>query len=140
MRHQHPRGVRMETTMKIRLLTLAAALAFAGGAAFAHGNKVHVKGTVEKIAPDSLQVKTPEGKMVEVKLAASTVYVQHTPPKHGDAPDTNEDRPAKMSDLAVGDAVVIHATPKDGNLEADEVKFSPRRPNKLASAEPKPKS
>src|SRR5947199_9975880 len=93
----------MEKTMKAKWLTLAAALAFAGGAAFAHGNKVHVKGTVEKIAPDSLQVKTPEGKMVEVKLAASTVYVQHTPPKHGDAPDTNEDRPAKMSDLAVGD-------------------------------------
>src|SRR5947208_8488748 len=34
----------MEKTMKAKWLTLTLALAFAGGAAFAHGNKVHVKG------------------------------------------------------------------------------------------------
>jgi hypothetical protein len=126
--------------MKIRLLTLAFALACAGGAALAHGNKVHVKGTVEKVAPDSLQVKTPEGKTVKVKLVASTVYVLHTAPKPGDPPDTHEDKPAKLGDLAVGDAVVIHATPKDGNLEADEVKFSAVSSNKMASAAAKRKS
>ena len=31
---------------------------------------------------------------------------------------------AKAGDLAVGDLVVIHATPKGNKLEADEVKFS----------------
>ena len=126
--------------MKARRLILALALAFAGGVALAHGNKVHVKGKVEKIGADSLQVKSADGKTVEVKLVASTVYVLHMPTKPGDPPDTNENKPAKLADLAVGDAVVIHATPKNGNLEADEVKFSAPGSNKVASAGQKPKS
>ena len=125
--------------MKAKWLTLALALAFAGGAVFAHGNKVRVKGTVEKIGGDSLQVRTSEGKTVEVKLLASTVYILHTRTKPGDAPDANADKPAKLSDLAVGDAVVIHATPKDGNLEAEEIKFSAPGSNKMASAASRPK-
>ena len=122
--------------MKAKWLTLGLALAFAGGVAFAHGNKVHVKGTVEKIG-DSLWVRTPEGKTVEVKLVASTVYILHLRSKPGEAP---EDKPAKRADLAVGDPVVIHATPKEGNLEADEIKFSAPSSNKLAPAAPEPKS
>lgn len=125
--------------MRAKWLMLALAVAFAGGAAFAHGNKVHVKGTVEKIGDDSLQVRTPEGKTVEVKLVASTVYVLHTRTKPGDAPDAKENKPAKLADLVVGDAVVIHATPKDGNLEADEIKFSPPSSNRMASAASRPK-
>lgn len=125
--------------MKAKCLMLALALAFAGGAAFAHGNKVHVKGTLEKIGSDSLQVKTPEGKTVEVKLVASTVYLLHARTKPGDAPEANENKPAKLADLAVGDAVVIHATPRDGNLEADEIKFSAPSSNKMASATSRPK-
>lgn len=125
--------------MRAKWLMLALAVAFAGGAAFAHGNKVHVKGTVEKIGDDSLQVRTPEGKTVEVKLVASTVYVLHTRTKPGVAPDANENKPAKLADLVVGDAVVIHATPKDGNLEADEIKFSPPSSNRMASAASRPK-
>ena len=122
--------------MKAKCLTLALALAFVGGAAFAHGNKVHVKGTLEKIGGDSVEVRTPEGKTVEVKLLASTVYILHMRTKSGDAA-ANEDKPAKLSDLAVGDTVVIHATPKDGNLEADEIRFSAPSSNKVASARPK---
>ena len=123
--------------MKAKGLTLALALAFAGGAAFAHGNKVHVKGTLDKIAGDSIEVRTPEGKTVQVKLLASTVYILHMRTKPGDPPAANEDKPAKLSDLAVGDVVVIHATPKDGNLEADEIRFSAPSSNKVASARPK---
>lgn len=125
--------------MKVRWLTLALALAFATGATLAHGNKVHIRGKIEKVGPDSLQVKTADGKSVEVKLVASTVYVQHMAAKPGDPPDTNENRPAKLADVAVGDAVVIHATPKGGILEADEVKFSAAEPNKVSTAG-KPKS
>jgi hypothetical protein len=124
----------------VRWLTLALALASAGAAVSAHGNKVHVKGKVEKIGADALQIKTADGKTLEVRLVASTVYVQHVPPKPGDPPETNEDKPAKLADLVVGDAVVIHATPKEGSLEAEEVKFSAPSPSKLASAAPKPKS
>lgn len=125
--------------MKVRWLTLALALAFATGTALAHGNKVHIRGRVEKVGADSLQVKTAEGKSVEVKLVASTVYVLHLVAKPGEPADTNENKPAKLGDVAVGDAVVIHATPKGGTLEADEVKFSAPGSNKVAAAG-KPKS
>jgi len=126
----------MMTMMKAKWLTFVLMIAFVGGATFAHGNKVHVKGTVEKVSADSLQVRTADGKTVEVKLVASTVYVLHANENRASSQVGvrklgNEDKPAKVSDLAVGDLVVIHATPKGSALEADEVKFS---------LPPKPKS
>src|SRR5579859_770905 len=127
----------MERNMKARWLTLVLALAFTAGATLAHGNKVHIRGKVEKIGADSLQVKTVDGNSVEVKLVVSTVYIQHMATKAGDSPDTNDNRPAKLADVAVGDAVVIHATPKEGTLEADEVKFTAPESNKVAAAKPK---
>jgi hypothetical protein len=115
--------------MKIRSLAAAVLLVLAGASSLAHGNKVHVRGTVEKIGADAIQVKTPDGKTVEVKLTASTVYLLHVAQKPGQASDGNEDKPATLTDLAVGDLVVIHATPKEGFLQADEVKFSvPAKP------------
>ena len=91
-----------------------------GMVALAHGDKKHVMGSVEKITPDSVVVKMKDGNSVVVKLASSTVFLRHT----NSADKTAADQPAKASDLAVGDLVVIHATPKDGGLEANEVKFS----------------
>ncbi len=126
--------------MKARLLMLTLLLGLAGGLALAHGTKVHVSGTVEKISADSLQVKTREGKTVEVKLVASTVYLLHVAEKQAKPSDASTDKPAKVADLAVGDLVVIHATPKGSMLEADEVKFSVPGANKAASATQKPKS
>lgn len=126
--------------MKMKWITLALALAFAATATLAHGNKVHVMGKVEKVGADSLLVKTRDGKSVEVKLVASTVYIQRMAVKPGEPSDPNDNRPAKLADLAVGDAVVIHATPKGGVLEADEVKFSAPESNKVASTGAKPKS
>jgi len=79
---------------------------------FAHGDKKHVIGTIEKISPESVMVKTQDGKSVEVKLAATTVYV------------ANDGKPAKFADVAVGQRVVIHATPKGKELIADELKFA----------------
>ena len=117
--------------MKTRLPLLLVFLAVSESVAMAHGNKVHVRGTVEKISADSLQVKTPQGKVMEVKLGAATVYVSHS---------ADADKPAKLSDLATGDLVVIHATPKGDSLEAEEVKFSEPHTNKMVSpAAPKPK-
>ena len=117
--------------MKLRLSLLAFLFALVTGMAFAHGNKVHVKGTVEKIGPNSLVVKTADGKSVEVKFGASTTFLSRS---------NNEDKPAKASDLAAGDLVVIHATPKDNTLEADEIKFSApaaAKPAMPATAKPK---
>jgi len=119
--------------MKGKWLTVALALAFVAGITLAHGNKVHIRGKIEKIGADSLQVKSADGKTVDVKLVASTVYIQHVAPKPGEPTDTNDNRPAKLADLAVGDAVVIHATPRDGTLEADEVKFSSPESSKVTS-------
>jgi hypothetical protein len=127
--------------MKIRLFLTALLLVLATGLVFAHGNKVHVSGTVEKVSPDSVVVKTRDGKSVEVKLVASTVYLSHMMVKIDKPADPNADKPAKQSDIAVGDLVVIHATPKDNALEADEVKFSvPRAAKPASSATAKPKS
>lgn len=118
--------------MKIRSGLLALALAVIASVVLAHGNKVHVLGTVEKIGGDSLSVKGKDGKSVEVKLVASTVYLLRS---------NNEDKPAKLSDLAVGDFVVIHATPKENALEADEVKFTvpaAAKAHAVAPSKPKP--
>jgi preprotein translocase subunit YajC len=102
--------------MKLRFFPFLALIALAAAGALAHGNKKHVVGTLEKINADSVVVKTADGKSVEVKLAAATAYVSRI---------DKADKPAKVSDLAVGDRVVIHATPKGEILEADEIKFSP---------------
>lgn len=118
--------------MKFRFFPLLALIVLTGAGALAHGNKKHVVGTLEKINADSVVVKTADGKSVEVKLAAATAYVSRI---------DKADKPAKVSDLAVGDRVVIHATPKGETLEADEVKFSPASPARTtAPAAKKPSS
>jgi hypothetical protein len=127
--------------MKLRLSLLALLFTLVAGSALAHGNKIHVSGTVEKISAESVLVKTRDGKSVEVKLVASTVYLSHVADKAAKPSDPSEDKPAKLSDIAVGNLVVIHATPKDSILEADEVKFSTvaaPKPAMPASAKPKP--
>jgi len=105
----------MTTSIQTKLCGLLAIVALMASVALAHGDKKHVIGTLEKINADSVMVKTAAGKSVEVKLVATTMYVSHA---------GNVDKPAKLADLAVGDRVVIHATPKGETLEANEVKFS----------------
>jgi transcription antitermination factor NusA-like protein len=101
--------------MRLRLITIVGLILLTATAMLGHGNKKHVIGTLEKINNDSVVVKTADGKSVEVKLVPSTMYV---------AADGKEGKAAKLSDLAVGERVVIHATPKGEALLADEVKFS----------------
>jgi Domain of unknown function (DUF5666) len=117
--------------MKLLLIALAILFVLVTGSAFAHGNKVHVRGTVETISADSLVIKTADGKTVKVKIVASTIFLSRA---------NNEDKPAMVGDLALGDLVVIHATPKDNRLEADEIKFSVPASAKTAKpTAPKPK-
>jgi hypothetical protein len=87
--------------MKTKMYALLGIAALMASVAFAHGDKKHIIGTLEKINPDSVVVKTAAGKSVEVKLTASTMYISRV---------GNEDKSAKVSDLAVGYRVVIHAT------------------------------
>lgn len=107
--------------MKLHWIALLIAFALAAPA-FAHGDKTHVIGTIEKVSPEAVMVKTKDGKLVEVKLAETTTYV------------TSADKPAKFADLAVGQRVVIHADSKGTDLIAATVKFA--APS--SAAEPKP--
>lgn len=116
--------------MKRRVFaTLLSLLLVAVGAitVSAHGDKKHVIGTIEKLNSGSVTVKTRDGKSVEVKLVPSTVYVARV---------ATADKPAALSDLAVGENVVIHATPKGEELEANEVRFS--SPGSSGSSSSKP--
>jgi hypothetical protein len=110
--------------MKRQFFALLVILLFAATAASAHGDKKHVIGMLEKINANSLTVKTRDNKSVEVKLVAATVYISRV---------GSVDKPAALSDLAVGDSVVIHATPKGDDLEADEVRFSTSGPSHTAA-------
>jgi hypothetical protein len=105
----------MTAPVRLKIFALLAISALIASTVFAHGDKKHVIGTLEKINADSVVVKTADGKSVEVKLIATTAYVAHA---------GGSDTPAKVSDLSVGNRVVIHATPKGETLEANEVKFS----------------
>jgi hypothetical protein len=72
-------------------------------------------------------VKTSDGKSVEVKLVSATVYV------------SRDGKASKLSDLAVGQRVVIHATPEGDTLSADEIKFSQPGAAAAGTAAAKPK-
>jgi hypothetical protein len=118
---------RQEKLMKLRFVWLLALTALFVSAAIAHGDKKHVMGTLEKINADSVVVKTADGKSVEVKVAAATMYV------------SRDGKASKLSDLAIGQRVVIHATPEGDTLTADEIKFSPAGAAAGApAAKPKP--
>lgn len=115
--------------MKRRFCALLVALAFVAAWAAAHGEKKHVIGTIQKIDNGSVTIKTRDGKSVDVKLVPSTSFVRRV--------DT-ADKPASLSDLAVGENVVVHATPKGNDLEADEVRFSTGAPARPAAPKSQP--
>jgi hypothetical protein len=101
--------------MTRRFCTVLLSFLFVAITLSAHGDKKHVIGTIAKLNPGSVTVKTRDGKLVQVKLVPSTTYVARV---------ATADKPASLTDLAVGENVVIHATPKGDDLEADEVRFS----------------
>ena len=101
--------------MTRRVFTFLLSFLFVAITLSAHGDKKHVIGKIEKLNSGSVTVKTRDGKLVQVKLVPSTTYVARV---------ATADKPASLTDLAVGENVVIHATPKGDDLEADEVRFS----------------
>src|SRR5579864_472479 len=103
--------------MKARILILVASIALIAAVAFAHGGEEeHVIGTVTKVAPDSITVKTTANKMVTVGVAPETKFIKAK-------------AAAKIDDLSAGNRVVIHAKEiKEGQLVADTVEFSAAPP------------
>ena len=104
--------------MKTRIAAVMISLFVIAVAVTAHGDKKHVMGILQSISAEAVTVKLGDGKIVTVKLTAATVYVM----KDGKSADGT---PAKFSDLATGQRVIIHATPKGNELLADHVKFAP---------------
>ena len=76
----------------------------------AHGNAVHVLGTVTAVSDASISVKTTTGETKVVAVDAETKFL-----KGGSA--------AELKDIHVGDRVVTHAHSHEGKLHAAEVKL-----------------
>jgi Domain of unknown function (DUF5666) len=111
--------------MKARTLILIVCLALAAVAAMAHGGEEHIMGTVTKVTDKSITVKTTAKEPVTVNVVAATKFIR------GKAP-------AKITDLRVGDRVVIHATEgADEKLVADTVEFAAAAKPAQAVAPPK---
>jgi hypothetical protein len=97
--------------MKARFLVLIACISLVAAAALAHGGEEHVLGTVTKVTQDSITVKTAKS-VVTVAVVPETTF-------------TKGKVAAKITDLNVGDRVVIHAKePTEGKLVADTVQFA----------------
>src|SRR3954464_4480692 len=96
--------------MKIRAAILAVCMALSTIAALAHGGEEHVSGTVTAVSEKAITVKTAKA-AVTVNVAPSTTF-------------TKSKAAAKVTDLKVGDRVVIHAKEgADKKLVADTVEF-----------------
>jgi hypothetical protein len=109
--------------MKTRIFILLACISLVAAATLAHGGEEHVIGTVAKVAPDSIAVKTAANKMVTVAVAPETKFMKAK-------------AAAKIADLNVGDRVVIHAKEvTEGHLVADTVEFAAATPAQQSKAQ-----
>ena len=84
---------------------------FISTASFAHGTGQHVLGTVTAIDATHVEVKTSNGKTVDVQVNKQTRFKEKGNPKGANLP-------------SVGDRVVIEATKNDKVLLATEINFS----------------
>ena len=81
------------------------------GIAAAHGEGLHVFGTITALDTAEIQVLTIEGKTVSIHTVAETKY-------------RNKGRSGGGNVPKVGDRVAVDVTEKDGKLKAAEVQFS----------------
>lgn len=92
-----------------RLLVLLLTLGVFAGIAYAHNGMQHVMGTVTAITPANLTVKGMDGKIETIALTNDTKYMKGK-------------QSITQREVKPGDNVVVHATKKDGQLTASEVK------------------
>jgi len=97
------------TRMKQMILLLAMVL-FTVGTTLAHGQEQHVMGTVTALTENSITVRTKAKDLITVYTMPDTKYE-----KSG--------RTRSITDLKVGDRVVIHAAKMNDKLMATEVRF-----------------
>ena len=96
--------------MWLRLIVTLSCL-FISTASFAHGTDQHVLGTVTAIDATHVEVKTPMGVAVGVRVNKQTRFKEKNNPKGANKP-------------VVGDRVVIKASKDDKLLLATEIHFS----------------
>ena len=96
--------------MWLRLIVTLTCL-FISTPSFAHGADQHVLGTIMAINATHIEVKTPKGQSVDVRVNKKTRYKDANNPKGTNVP-------------AVGDRVIIKATKDDKVLLATEIHFS----------------
>ncbi len=100
--------------MWLRLIVSLSCL-FISTASFAHGTDHHVLGTVTAIDAKHIEVKTPMGGTVDVRVNKQTRFKEKNNPKGANVP-------------VVGDRVIIKATKSDKKndklLLATEINFS----------------
>lgn len=96
--------------MWLRMILTLACLSIST-ASFAHGTDQHVLGTVTAIDATHVEVKTPMGGTVDVRVNKQTQFKEKNNPKGANVP-------------VVGDRVVIKATKNDKLLLATEIHFS----------------
>jgi hypothetical protein len=87
---------------KLFVLMLSLLLATA---ALAHGGMEHVIGTVSAVSDHSITVKTTAGDTKEIGVNTATKFMRGQ-------------TAVGLSDVHVGDRVVIHATKREDKLEA----------------------
>jgi len=109
----------------VRHFIVVLIFAFLSGNAYGHGTGLHVLGTVVAIDATHVEVKTPKGATVSVKLTKETRFKEKGKPKTMELP-------------AVGDRVVIEATKDDKILTATEVHFSAGKRAATAAVPPPP--
>jgi hypothetical protein len=85
-----------------RLLTLAASIVFAGTVVFAHGGNEHVRGVVTSLSAQSVTVQATDKSTKTLMLTDKTAFKR-------------AGKPAQLSDLKVGDRVVIDVPDKKTN-------------------------
>ncbi|HWR14839.1 MAG TPA: hypothetical protein VN577_08425 [Terriglobales bacterium] len=78
--------------------------------AFAHGKPQKFMGTVKEISANQIVITTTDGRIRNIETGPETKFL-------------NGGQPAKASDLAIGERVVIEADEHEGKLMAEKVKF-----------------
>ena len=95
----------MKKTILLALATLVLA-----SLAFAHGNMVHILGTVTAVSDHSITVKTTNGDTKTIEVMAETKILK-------------SEAAATLNDIKVGDRVAIHAGKEGDKLHAEEIKI-----------------
>ncbi len=99
----------IRTRIQLAILAIACLLLLST-AASAHGDEIHVIGTVSRISSTSVSVTTKEGKTVDVNFGDKTSYLRLK-------------QPIDKGIIKVGDRVVIHAIKVKENLVAHTVEI-----------------